>query len=84
MVQAAEPVKIGVVQGNMGLLAKREDPAEGLRRHIRKTAELKAAGAQLVVWSESSVTFAVPEDLANRLMREKVGRNLGVPRSSAP
>lgn len=77
--QAGEPVKVGVVQGNMGLLAKREDPAEGLRRHIRKTAELKAQGAQLVVWSESSVTFAVPEDLAYRLMHDRVGRNLGVP-----
>ena len=78
-VQAAEAVKVGVVQGNMGLLAKREDPAEGLRRHIRKTNELKAEGAQLVIWSESSVTFAVPEDLAYSLMRARVGQHLGIP-----
>jgi apolipoprotein N-acyltransferase len=79
LVQASEPVTVGVVQGNMGLLAKREDPAEGLRRHIRKTAELKAEGAELVIWSESSVTFAVPEDLAYSLMRARVGQHLGVP-----
>jgi apolipoprotein N-acyltransferase len=65
---ASEPVNVGVVQGNMGLLQKREDPAEGLRRHIRKTEELRKAGAELVVWSESSVTFPVHEDMARSMM----------------
>jgi apolipoprotein N-acyltransferase len=78
-VEKAEPLKVGIVQGNMGLMAKREDPAEGLRRHVKKTAELKADGAQLVVWSESSVTFAVPENMAYTLMKERVGQRLGVP-----
>jgi apolipoprotein N-acyltransferase len=78
-VAESEPVKVGVVQGNMGLLQKREDPAEGLRRHVRKTDELRKAGAELVVWSESSVTFPVQEDLAKSLMKARVGQHLRVP-----
>ena len=62
-VAAAEPVKVGVVQGNMGLMQKREDPAEGLRRHLKKTGELKQRGVDFVVWSESSVTFPMREDM---------------------
>ncbi len=78
-VAASEPVSVGVVQGNMGLIQKREDPAEGLRRHIRKTEELRKAGAELVVWSESSVTFPVHEDMAGSMMKARVGQHLKVP-----
>jgi apolipoprotein N-acyltransferase len=78
-VAASEPVKVGIVQGNMGLLQKREDPAEGLRRHIKKTAELKQAGADFVVWSESSVTFPMREEMANRLLRTSVGEKIREP-----
>ena len=59
--QAAEPLHVGTVQGNLGLIEKREDPAEGLRRHLRLTNDLKDKGVELVVWSESSVTMAFPE-----------------------
>src|SRR6185436_3947285 len=44
-VQASEPVHVGLVQGDMPLLQKREDHAESLRRHVRMTDELKAKGA---------------------------------------
>jgi apolipoprotein N-acyltransferase len=77
--QASEPVHVGLVQGNMALIQKREDPAEGLRRHLRLTSELKARGVELVVWSESSVTFPVPERLYKSLMHDKFARNLGIP-----
>jgi apolipoprotein N-acyltransferase len=76
---AAPAVKVGVVQGNMGLMAKREDPAEGLRRHVRTTAQLREEGAQFVVWSESSVTFPVPEDLYQSLMKSRVGQQIRIP-----
>jgi apolipoprotein N-acyltransferase len=76
---AAPPAKVGIVQGNMGLMAKREDPAEGLRRHLRTTRELADDGAQFVVWSESSVTFPVPEDLYPQLMKSKIGQQLHLP-----
>ena len=77
--QASEPVHVGLVQGNMALIQKREDPAEGLRRHLRLTNELKARGVELVVWSESSVTFPVPERAYKYIMRDKFARTLGIP-----
>jgi apolipoprotein N-acyltransferase len=77
--QASEPVHVGLVQGNMALIQKREDPAEGLRRHLRLTSELKARGVELVVWSESSVTFPVPERSYKTMMRDKFARTLGIP-----
>jgi apolipoprotein N-acyltransferase len=78
-VALAAPVKVGVVQGNMGLLAKREDPGEGLRRHLQKSAELRAQGADFVVWSESSVTMPMREELAPGMLKRNVGSHLGLP-----
>ena len=77
--QAAEPVHVGVVQGNLGLIEKREDPAEGLRRHMRLTNALKAKGVELVVWSESSVTMLFPERGYQMMMRGEFAGSLGVP-----
>ncbi len=77
--QSGEPVHVGMVQGNMALIQKREDPAEGLRRHLKLTNDLKARGVDLVVWSESSVTFPVPEKMYKPLMRDKFARSLGIP-----
>jgi apolipoprotein N-acyltransferase len=77
--QASEPVHVGLVQGNMALIQKREDPAEGLRRHLRLTRELKGRGVELVVWSESSVTFPVPERSYKGIMRDKFARAIGIP-----
>ena len=79
--ESSPEVKVGFVQGNMGLMQKREDPGEGLRRHRRLTAELKNQGTDLVVWSESSVTFAVPEDMATKghFFRDRFAASLGVP-----
>ena len=80
-IAAAPKVHVGYVQGNMGLMQKREDPGEGLRRHRRLTAELKSKGAELVVWSESSVTFAVPESLGTKssFYKDKFAASLAVP-----
>ncbi len=79
LAEASEPLRIGVVQGNMGLFEKREDSAKGLRRHKQLTAELKAEGAELVVWSESSVTFGVSEDMYKPFLRDNVAARLGIP-----
>ncbi len=78
---AAEPARAGYVQGNMGLMHKREKPGEGLRRHVTLTQELAAKGVDFVVWSESSVTFSVQEDLGVKtpFYREKFAGRLGVP-----
>jgi apolipoprotein N-acyltransferase len=76
---SSEPLKVGVVQGNMGLMEKRSNHAEGLRRHQKMTKELKDRGAELVVWSESSVMFSVNEKMANQFMHDTVASRLGVP-----
>jgi apolipoprotein N-acyltransferase len=80
-VAAAEPARVGYVQGNMGLFQKREKPGEGLRRHVTLTQELRDQGVDFVVWSESAVTFAVPEDLGMKtpFYRERFAGRLGVP-----
>ncbi|MDB4941002.1 MAG: Apolipoprotein N-acyltransferase [Labilithrix sp.] len=80
-VAKAEPLHVGYVQGNMGLMAKREQPGEGLRRHVRLTQELRDKGAELVVWSESSVTFFVPEEMGMKtpFYRDRFAGRLGVP-----
>lgn len=76
---AAEQVRVGIVQGNMGLFQKREDPGEGLRRHLRLTQELKNRGVDFVVWSESSVTYSVAEKSAANFMQTNVAGRTGIP-----
>lgn len=80
-IAAAEPARVGYVQGNMGLFQKREKPGEGLRRHVSLTQELRDKGVDFAVWSESSVTFAVPEDMGMKtpFYRDRFAGRLGVP-----
>lgn len=80
-IASADSAKVGMVQGNMALIQKRVDPGEGLRRHRRLTAELKSRGVDFVVWSETSATFAVPEELGTKgsFFKEKFAASLGVP-----
>ncbi len=77
--QAGDAVHVGLVQGNLGLIEKREDPAEGLRRHMRLTNDLKDKGVQLVVWSESSVTMLFPERGYTTMMPQLFTKQIGVP-----
>ena len=79
-VASAPKVEVGVVQANMSLLGKRRDRQEGLRRHLALTEELKRQGPlDLVVWSETSVTGAVPEGTIEREYPRRFTRALGVP-----
>ncbi len=80
-VEKAEQARVGYVQGNMGLMAKRENPGEGLRRHLRLTSELRSKGVDFVVWSETSATFPTSEDLAMKrnFFQQKFTGTLGVP-----
>jgi apolipoprotein N-acyltransferase len=59
---AAPKVKTGLVQANVGILEK-WDPKEFaglLETHQRLSADLARAGAELVVWPESSYSYALP------------------------
>jgi apolipoprotein N-acyltransferase len=75
----SDALRIGIVQGNMGLMQKRENPGEGVRRHERFTRELKEAGADLVVWSESSVTMPMAEDNFAVRYKQQLTGHLGIP-----
>jgi len=79
--EKAEQARVGYVQGNMGLMAKRQNPGEGLRRHRQLTGELRDKGVDLVVWSETSATSATPESLAmnGHVYRDRFAASLGVP-----
>lgn len=63
---AAGPTRqVGIVQENLGLMEKRNDPYIALERHLETSRRLQARGAQLLVWSESAVAFRIPENLRN-------------------
>jgi apolipoprotein N-acyltransferase len=76
---ASEKVLVGIVQANMGLKEKRVDPEEGLDRHLALTAQVKAQGADLVVWSETSAMHAVRVDHYKEDIARGIGRRLGIP-----
>jgi apolipoprotein N-acyltransferase len=81
---AAPKVKTGLVQANVGILEK-WDPAAFARlldTHQQQSAELVRAGAQLVVWPESSYPYALPRSIARELpedSRARVRRGFDVP-----
>jgi apolipoprotein N-acyltransferase len=59
---AAPKVEVGLVQPNVGVIEK-WDPrafAELLAMHQRASAELERAGAELIVWPESSYPYPLP------------------------
>ena len=71
---------VGIVQANMELQAKRNNKAEGLRRHLALTSKLRHQGPlDLVVWSETAVMSALPEEQAALHMQRTVTGRLGVP-----
>lgn len=71
----AEPVKVGIVQGNQPLLGKRQS----LKVHLARTAELKAKGVDLVVWSEGATGMANHETPDYGEVRRLITDRLGVP-----
>ncbi|MFK7985008.1 MAG: apolipoprotein N-acyltransferase [Sandaracinaceae bacterium] len=59
----APTMTVGVVQTNMGIYEKREDPGEGLRRHLAQSRALEEEhNLDLLVWPESAATFPLPRD----------------------
>jgi apolipoprotein N-acyltransferase len=79
-VARAPKANVGLVQANMSLMGKRRELAEGLRRHLNLTAELRRRGPiDFVVWSETSVMRAVDEAVLPQVVPNYVGRHIGVP-----
>ena len=82
---AAPHLEIGVVQANMGLFEKWQDPERGLARHVEDTRALLASPRppDLVVWPESAVTFFLPNGL-RRLGQWSLARRLGLDHLGVP
>lgn len=56
--------EVGIVQVNMGVFEKREDAAEGHRRHLEQSLELESEGElDLIIWPESAYIRSLPRDL---------------------
>lgn len=64
---------VGLVQTNMGIYEKTDDPAEGQRRHLEQSLQVEAAGAQLIVWSESAFYYALDTNTTN-VRRQVMGQ----------
>lgn len=63
---AAPHLELGVVQANMGLFEKWQEPEAGVRRHVEQTEAIaRAHDVDLVVWPESAVTFFLPDSITN-------------------
>lgn len=62
---APKKVRIGMVQTNMGILEKHQNPDEGLRRHRAQSLEVEQLGADLIVWPESGFNRGVPSGMTN-------------------
>jgi apolipoprotein N-acyltransferase len=62
----APKITVGLVQTNMGLTQKRDDPHEGLQRHIDQSLQLQAERRiDLLVWPESAFGWFLPGHVKN-------------------
>ena len=73
-VAEAPKIAVGLVQVNMGIFAKREDPEEGRRRHVEQSMQLarEVPELDLLVWPESAFAWFVPEDDDGEAIRRYV------------
>ena len=78
-VAAAPTVRVGMVQGNLGLKQKRREPLTALQRHKRATRQLVEQGAEMVVWSESTVAQIAREPHEREDIKRNISFDLGVP-----
>ena len=72
---AAEPVKVGIVQGNQPLIGRRN----ALKVHLARTAELKQKGVDLVIWSEGATGMSNRDTPDYDEVRRVITDRLGVP-----
>ncbi len=64
--RTAPALRVAVVQENLGLIEKRDEPEMSLDRHLATTRQLESSRSlDFVVWSESAVSFLLRTDTAN-------------------
>jgi len=65
-ISTAPKIKVGLVQANMGIYAKRQDPMEGLRRHVEQTRQIEQEiHPDLIIWPESAVVYFLSPAMTN-------------------
>ncbi len=74
-IAVAEPIKIGIVQGNQPLKGR----TNALATHLKLTDFLRDAGVDLVLWSEGADAHNYLEDRYKELARKELTHRLGVP-----
>ena len=81
LTKMGEPVRIGLVQGNVDQAEKWNPGRAGaiFADYLAKTEQAIAAGAQVVVWPEASIPFAFEEDPAGAEAVRSIARRAGVP-----
>ncbi|MCH2110808.1 MAG: apolipoprotein N-acyltransferase, partial [Polyangiaceae bacterium] len=78
-VQKAEKLRVGLVQANLALDAKLFFSNDSLFTHQRLTQKIRNQGAQLAVWSETSMGGSYPEDTGPRYYERIVTSPLKMP-----
>jgi len=66
--EAAPKLHMGLVQADMGLFEKRNDPELGLKRHLEQSKQLEqqhAGELDMLVWPESAFGWFLPEGAEN-------------------
>jgi len=79
--RAGEPVRIGLIQGNV-IEEERRDPLQAprvFRSYLRMTRQAIGAGAQLVVWPEASFPAYFEDDRAAADIVRAIARQARVP-----
>jgi len=70
----APTLRLGIVQVNMGIFAKRTEAIEGHRRHLEQSRQLEQEGElDLIVWPESAYIASLPRTLpwnGNRIRKD--------------
>ena len=80
----APKLTLGIVQTNMGLFEKWENPTLGVRRHVEQTHTIvDRHDPDLVVWPESAVTSFLPSGLTS-LRQWPFARRFGLDDLSVP
>jgi apolipoprotein N-acyltransferase len=79
--QTGEPLQVGLIQGNVDVSEKGESGrgASILQNYLRMTRQAIGAGAELVVWPESSTPFAFDEDPDSAAQVRTLARQARVP-----
>jgi apolipoprotein N-acyltransferase len=78
LAHAAPEATVGVVQANMGLMEKRSEYGEGLRRHLQLSRDLEARNVDFLVWSETSAMHPVRDETYGAELH-RVASQIGAP-----